>query len=239
MEPQNQVNDVNKTFFELFKQIEDHLGVSESEYFMDNFRQSAVKDKRLRKFERTIDVLRKLRNLEAHEANTSGYYEVAAASIDTLRLILSYIASPQRAYDVCVKEGSIYKVDIKANIHETIAVMAEKNFSYVPVYSGKELIGVFSGDVLLTIFSFNREADFNSNTTFEFLKPFLALDKHLNEAFEFVKRDVLLSDIERDFIASFEKPQNLVVAFITENGLPNETIIGMITQWDLIVNEEK
>ena len=62
---------------------------------------------------------------------------------------------------------------------------------------------------------------------------FIPIDKHESESFVFVHKDTLVIDIEEMFANELKEGKRLAVVFITKNGDPNETILGLLTAWDV------
>ncbi len=62
---------------------------------------------------------------------------------------------------------------------------------------------------------------------------FIPIDKHESESFEFVSRETTVIDIEEMFAKELRQEKRLAVVFITDNGDPNEKILGLVTAWDV------
>ena len=62
---------------------------------------------------------------------------------------------------------------------------------------------------------------------------FIPIDRHESESFAFVSRDTLVIDIEDMFAKELRQEKRLAVVFITDNGDPNEKLLGLVTAWDI------
>jgi len=147
--------------------------------------------------------------------------------------ILALILFPQKALSVAVPSPKIYKTTLSANAQELMEVMVKNNFTHIPVIENDSLVGIFSENTLLSYVVSNKECIILPDTLVKEFEEFVYLDKHMNEIFEFVSRNTLLSDVEELFNKGMKAGKRIAVVFVTEHGKSAEKILGMITPWDL------
>ena len=109
--------------------------------------------------------------------------------------------------------------------------MQRMGFSHIPVVSEGEFIGVFS---ISTVFSYALKYGITEELTIGDFAEFLPPDKHENERFKFMHKDVSLFEVRSEFEKKPFRSKKLAVIFLTENGTPNSKIIGLLTPWDVI-----
>ena len=182
-----------------------------------------------------MKTLVKLRNIEAHNYDTSTFYLVAEKSLEILNKVIECIEKPRKTHDICIKASNILTCDVNDSVLDVVTKMITKDFSYVPVMENNSFCGVFSSNVLMHYFMDNSEAILGGSIKMSYLRDYLPMNKHIGEAFEFVSRDSLLADVETKLYKSYDTSKRLEAVFITENGNKNsnEKIIGMITYWDI------
>ncbi len=147
--------------------------------------------------------------------------------------IRNTILNPKKAMNIAIRREFIYTTSLNANVVEVMQIMNDKTFTHIPIMDGEKLIGVFSENTILTYLVHHKDAIFLKDTKMEEFKEFIGLDKHPSECFEFVSRDNLLIDIEILFQERLKKRKRIAVIYITQNGKPDEKLLGMITAWDV------
>jgi hypothetical protein len=231
--------DKKSRFFEKYKKLETILNIeidsSESISIGEKFDRAISKDKRLRQYRTNIFSLTKIRNLFAHN-ESNPFYEITEDALDTLDAVITLLQSPERAYDIATKKIE-YK-GIHDLVFEGVKLMKEKRFSFLPIMENSKIIGVFSADVLNSVFSKEKELILDESVTFQRIKNYINLNNHLNERFGFIHREEIKSNIESLFINSYkgnsQDDRPLGCVFVTQSGKTTESILGLITIWDVL-----
>ncbi len=232
------MNKIN-LFFEKFKKLETILSVevneAESSSIIEKFEHAIIKDKRLKKFKSDLYSLSKIRNLIAHNEQKP-FYEITDEAIYTLDTVINLLQNPEIAYGMAAKPIQYRGLD--SLVFEGIKLMKEKRFSFLPIVENSKIIGVFSSDVLNHIFSKEKELIFDETLTFNKIRNYIDLKNHLNERFAFIKRDEIKAIIENIFIDSYkgngQDDRPIGCAFVTQSGKETESILGIITIWDVL-----
>lgn len=228
------MKEINQNFFNLFKKIESRLGKTDSDYFMENYDKAIKKDSRLNHYRMQMKTLSKLRNVEAHNPDTSTLYLIAEESIDILKKVWEYIEKPRRAYDISIKRSKMMFADINEKVISVAKIMKEKDFSFVPVLINGQFFGMFSSNVLFYYYLQTGESIMDSEITLNYLKEYIPIEAHISEEFIFVNKNTLLADVEKKLFRSYRTSSRIEAVLITENGNKDETILGMITAWDIL-----
>jgi CBS domain-containing protein len=111
--------------------------------------------------------------------------------------------------------------------------MNDKVYTHVPVIENNKMVGVFSENTILSYLVHHKDAIIMKDTKIEEFKDFILIDKHTSEHFIFVPKDALLIEVEAIFHKGLVNRKRIAVVYITENGKPEEGLLGMITAWDI------
>jgi len=140
---------------------------------------------------------------------------------------------PKALETIAVRFKNLYTASSDTLVLHVMNAMTEEGFSYVPVLENGKMMGVFSDD---TIFQYVRDQgslDLRNDMRLKELKGYLAVDAHQNESFQFASRKETVADLEERLKNASLGNKRLEVVFLTENGGPAETLLGMVTLWDL------
>ena len=111
--------------------------------------------------------------------------------------------------------------------------MNEKTYSHVPVIENKKLIGVFSENTIFSYLVENHIIATDEDIPIREFEELIPVDRHASEYFEFVPRDTLVIDIEEMFQNGLKENKRISVIFVTETGKRSESLLGLITPWNL------
>ncbi len=222
----------NENYLRLFKRFESLLGVDENVTITEAYDEASKKDSRLKQYRNKLNILRNMRNIEAHNHNSYEYVKIDKKSFDTINDIIRILEKPLVSYDVASKIVTTRKLE--DNVLEAVETMRKNKFSYLPISDDGKFFGVFSAEVLFNYFYDTGETMLDNTIIFKDLKNYLPIAKHVNENFSFKSRKYLVSKIEEEFMKSYKNNKSLSAVFVTENGLKEEKIIGIITAWDVL-----
>ena len=227
----------NENYLRLFKKLESLLGMDENNNLKDAYDKAMKKDNRLKQFKKELNILKNMRNIEAHNQNSDDYVKIDKKSFDLLNDIIKILEKPLVSYDVATK--NVTNRDLKDNVLEAVELMRKNKFSYLPINDKGKFFGVFSAEVLFNYFYDTGETFLDNTITFKTLEDYLTISKHVNENFSFKSRKYLVSKIEDEFMSSYKDNKSLSAVFVTENGNKEEKIIGIITAWDVLNSYSK
>jgi predicted transcriptional regulator len=144
------------------------------------------------------------------------------------------VLDPPKALDsIAVKADCIYTTSLEAKAINVMKIMNNNTYTHVPVVEDGMFFGVFSENTIFSYMTKKEEIILERDVKIrEFIEQ-IPIDKHESEFFEFVPRDTLVVDIEEMFQKELMDRKRLAVVFITQNGKPNEKLIGMVTAWDI------
>ena len=195
-----------------------------------------LNQKEYKKFEKDINLIRKIRNLLSHgECKIEGKtaIEINENIIEKLKEIISLLENPPLVTSRYITE--MFVVDLEEKLEKLIKVMNEKKISHVPVLDkDKKLVGVFSENTIFSKLSEDEIIEIGKEYKVKDYEKYIKLENHSSEYFDFIKRNEELASAQNLFNKSIKKDKKLVMLFVTENGKKTEKILGIITPWDLL-----
>lgn len=227
-------------FLDLYKQIEDILeekyANSRRHYtsaiyeFIKDDESAPVRDK--------LDICRHIRNLMAHSANMDGQPVVVPSLpvMDALREALEFVSRPPLAIDYATKAERVLKVGLDQRVLRVMEVMEKNGYSHVPVMKDGRFVGVFSVGSVFRYLLRRRGKGLDPDATIRELKGYLAVEEHI-ENYEFVPADATYIYVRQRFEQVRGKNKRVSVIFITEDGKPDQPLLGMLTPWDVLGEE--
>ena len=192
--------------------------------------------KEYKKFEKDINLIRKIRNLLSHgECKIEGKVaiEINENIIEKLKEIISLLENPPLVTSRYISE--MFVVDLEEKLEKLIKTMNEKKISHVPVLDkDKKLVGVFSENTIFSKLSDDEIIEIGKEYQVKDYVKYIKLENHSSEYFDFIKRNEELTSAQNLFNKSIKKDKKLVMLFVTENGKKTEKILGILTPWDLL-----
>lgn len=192
--------------------------------------------KEYKKFEKDINLIRKIRNLLSHgECKVEGKVaiEINENIIEKLKEIISLLENPPLVTSRYISE--MFVVDLEEKLENLIKTMNEKKISHVPVLDkDKKLVGVFSENTIFSKLSDDEIIEIGKEYKVKDYEKYIKLENHSSEYFDFIKRNEELASAQNLFNKSIKKDKKLVMLFVTRNGKKNEEILGILTPWDLL-----
>jgi len=106
-------------------------------------------------------------------------------------------------------------------------------YTHVPIIEEGRFVGVFSENTVFSYIVNSMDCLLAKDAKIRDFSDFIPIDRHESESFAFVSRDTLVIDIEDMFAKELRQEKRLAVVFITDNGDPNEKLLGLVTAWDI------
>jgi CBS domain-containing protein len=224
-------------FLDLYKQIEDVL---EEKYrnsrrhytsavyeFIKDYESAPVRDK--------LDICRHIRNLMAHSANMDGEPVVVPSQpvVDALQEVLDFVSRPPLALEYATKGERVLKVGLNQKVLRVMELMEKNGYSHVPVMKDGRFYGVFSVGAVFRYVLRRRGKGLDPEATIKDLKGYLAVEEH-TENYEFVPADASYIAVRQRFELPRAKNKRVAVIFITQDGKPDQPLLGMLTPWDVL-----
>lgn len=239
------MRDNNRVFLNQYSELEKNLkmfyqrftGGSIVLFHIDKLKKSFnVKDRERAK---SLDSVRTLRNFLVHEADIvdGDAFIVSDRVVEFLIEENQRLIQPITAMEVCTKVNDLYFATVDSILKDTIVAMVKNGYSHVPVLDKKKcLLGVFSASTLLAFIHNNAKLEINPDSLIKDYISHLDINTHFNECYKFISMDESVDNIIDIFEKRKINNKRLVMLFVTNSGGSKETILGIITPYDVINN---
>ncbi len=176
--------------------------------------------------------LHKLRNIIVHECSDR-YPEIAKVteySIKTINKIARHLLDPIKVTPLFQKK--VYILQYGNSISEAVKIMHDRNFSQIPLYKEKEFEGLLTTNAIVRwlgsciLEEICDLKDTSINYVFENYTE-------CKENYVFIGKGSTLFEVIEKFREFENRGKRLDAIFITEKGNKKESLLGIITVWDL------
>ena len=228
-------------FLDLYKQLE-YVGrntffphAAESENIVGRL----LNLPQLAKYKEEINYCRVVRNFLTHNPRVGGAYplEPSAQMLKLMRRILSALEKPPLAMDFAIRRKHMLTVSPADSAVDVMHRMREKAYTHAPVVSKGKLLGVFSDGVVSDYICAHHGIVLTAETTVGQFREYYRLDAPGNRVYAFIPADTPLAAAEDIFQDNYRRKQLISIVYITQNGRTNESILGMLTPWDVLAVE--
>lgn len=178
-----------------------------------------------------------LRNIIVHSKRGSDMKPIAEPHlevVETLERIKEKVMNPPKALNkIATGISKISYASMNDNAMKVMIKMHEKNFSHIPILDDGKVVGVFSEDTIFSYLTENQIVAIDKDITINEFKEYIPVDKHINEFFIYENKDITIDKVIPLFQGDLKNNKRLAAVFLTENGQPQERLLGMITIWDI------
>lgn len=228
--------DNTEIFLDKYKQLE-NIAINEFKLPPDG---SAVakleKRSEFKDIKYELNYCREVRNLLQHNQRLDEEFAVQPGQkmIELLDMVIDRIKNPVRCMDIAIPYNDLLWKSMEDMVMPTIKIMNDRNISHVPILQDRRVIGDFSDNCVFPYLLGDEKCHIDANTRFKDLKEYLDLDSHPSEVFKFVPYDEKLTKVERLYEEARTAHERIGLVFLTENGRPDERLLGVLTSWIII-----
>ena len=183
-----------------------------------------------------LDLLREIRNILSHNAGPGGE-PVVEPSEDILRKlesVISYVKRSRRAADFGTPADQVYSASPNDRVLHVMRGMCKNGYSHVPVMEKGGMTGVFSSRGLFEYLAERGLDDLSDSLRIGELGRHIRFDGKDGERYIFVKPETSIVEVRNLFQKHNGRNRRLSAVFVTENGVPGEKLICMLTPWDVM-----
>ncbi len=190
-----------------------------------------------RKYGEELASLKEIRNFYQHKRRlgSKDWVIPSVEAICKLDEIIEFSKKRKRVMEIAISSDKIFSRRITDSVKPTMKEMREKLFTHVPIIDSGKVIGIFDEN---SIFGYLAENEVllenDDDITFEEIKDYLNIEGREMETFLFVSRTTFVDDLEVEFEEAYKRDVRLGAIFVTATGNRNETVLGMITPWDIL-----
>ena len=231
-------------FLDLYKQMEALLDekYGESAGRRGNAVTRFINEPAGREYRDELDLCREVRNLLTHNPEMGGHpvVEPAPALLQTLREAIERLEAPPTVMQFATPVSNLMVTDFSQCTLSVMEAMERRGFSHIPILLNQQIRGVFS---VSTLFSYmleypNQVLDLSTSKVSDF-REFTSIYNHTCERFMFMTPKHTYWDAQKAFEnESSPQQKRLVAIFITTTGDERGQLMGMLTPWDIIGQEE-
>ncbi len=221
-------------FIDAFNSIDYSLrvryGLNRSMGFSDLIRKSVSLNYVVRKYEDDLIDYSRLRNAIVHQGTKNFIIaEPHEQVVEHIEKIERLINTPPKAIDICRRD--VLTTDASVSMEDVIKLIASSNYSNIPVYKGKNLIGIANGQKILNAFgqyliTGGKAQSFLKNAQIEDMMTQIKNSGY----YEVCSVDLTAEEALNKFHAN----PKLLALLITKNGLPTDKPLGIVTGADAI-----
>lgn len=186
----------------------------------------------IRKFEQDLREYADLRNAIVHH-RTGVEYAIAEPHDDVVELI-EYIdrelSKPVTVGDKFLRK--VHTLQSKDSLTKVLKLIREKRFNQIPIYEHQTFIGLVTS-AGITYWLADKMTEDNISREMPTLLDIYTHEKQ-KKTYRFIERELSVYEAEEYFKKSVADGKRLEALLITENGKPNEKLLGIITPLDLI-----
>jgi len=176
--------------------------------------------------------LHKLRNIIVHGCSDRypAIAKVTEYSIKTINKIARHLLDPIKVTPLFQKK--VYILQYENSISEAVEIMHDRNFSQIPLYKEKEFEGLLTTNAIVRwLGSCILEELCDLKDTF--INYVFENYTECKENYVFISKGSTLFEVIEKFREFENRGKRLDAIFITEKGNKKESLLGIITVWDL------
>lgn len=197
------------------------------EYLRDDDSQSVRVD---------LDLLREIRNILSHNADTDGKAVVEPSDEMLQRLdgVIEHVRKPRVAQDFGTPAGQVLYAHPNDAIVNVMRNMRKNGYSHVPVEDRGRVVGVFSIKCMFDYLAEEGLEMLGNRARVSALGDRIRLDSRKGEKYMFVSADTSIVTVRKAFQRYTERNRRLSAVFVTQHGGADEALICIITPWDVL-----
>lgn len=224
----------SELFLKSFSALENHLrsrtNCDRTVPFYQVVEKAANRLPAVRRLQDDLKEFADLRNAIVHE-RTDGHpiAEPNDRAVRDIRRLESLLLAPSKvipAFQVAVES-----VEASKPISDAVTTMRRRRFSQLPVIDAGRFLGLLTANTVARWLGSEAKDEIVSLTE----TPVRDVLEHTEDPdhFLFLGREATLFDVLDRFDAFEAKGKRLDAALVTHTGNPNETLLGIITVWDV------
>lgn len=187
------------------------------------------------RYEEAFNMFRHTRNVLTHN-RVNGEYPLIVSKymLESLKEKIRWMSV--KAINKCIKLNEIESICLSMPLHSAIALMDKKNYSYLPIFENGIIKYIVSEKAIISILSDSKDGVvYDETITVGQYAKYFELDNNPNEYYAFVERDKLVYDLKEEF-GSIKDGKKCGLILVTQNGKSEESILGIMTLWDIAFN---
>jgi len=190
----------------------------------------SLKNPIINRYSSELIELNELRNLIVHNKSNErpDIAQPTKYAINEISKILDLLINPPKVIPLFQKD--VFSLKYNDSIKEAVKIMCEKKYSQVPIYNNQEVyIGLLTSNTIARWLGAEEIYD-PSETLISYVFDNFTEDK---DNYLFISRNTSLFEVLEEFYTFQNKGKKLEAILITENAKEKESLLGIITIYDL------
>lgn len=228
----------SERFLLAFNSIEKHLGKKRNTHGYVPFYKAVEVAKKgdavVRRYQDDLLEFADLRNAIVHERTDPNFviaepHESTVLKIESIEMELG---NPKTVFQTF--RSDVFTFQVNNSLSDVLKVIRDRRYSQFPVYNDNEFVGIISENGITNWLAKNIEEDIISlvETPLELI---IQCEENKNN-YQFINRNTSVYKVEEIFKERLSIGTKLDAILITQNGRKNESLLGIITPWDIIKN---
>lgn len=174
-----------------------------------------------------------LRNILSHRNSVAAPTE---EFLDRFIKIADNIIHPTLCIDIATKGENIVTASEEDKVLKLMSIMSQRFLSHIPIYRSDDnsFIGVFSRTTLFEYYLNEKNISLDEDLKIKDLEKYVDINSHKNEQYLFVDRHTKIVDVYNKLLKKSKSQKKLSCIFVTSHGKPNEVLLGIVTQIDIL-----
>lgn len=228
------IDNINsERFLDAFYSIEKYLhnlaNLDKQDSFTKCINKAKKSNKTVKKYENDLREFSDLRNAIVHErGGGSVIAEPNDWAVHQIERISSLFLDPPKVIPKFQKE--VHSLQFNNPIAIAVKIMFNNSFSQIPIYRENQFIGLLTGETIARWLGSCADDDiFSLHDTYIYQALEFTEDR---ENYCFIERNAILTDLlDKWDVDRYSK--RLEAVLITQNGKPDEKLLGIVTLWDI------
>ncbi len=225
----------SEEFIVLFNRIDNFLKNLQSkenhESFSKMVKRAAKSNAIIRQYKDDLIEFAELRNAIVHDhRNPPAIAEIHEYIVKEIRVIEEKLTKPKMVIPDFQREVKTFQVN--DSLSDLLVVIRDKHYSQFPVYDGGEFKGLITENGIANWLAKNMIE--SQNSLKETCLTEVLNDEEETHTYKFINRNTSVYEAEEIFKQRLNEGIKLAALLITHSGKRNESLLGMITPWDLI-----
>lgn len=227
-------------FLEKYKQLEEAVRITYNLNNQDSISYYLTSQAKYQRYRAEINYCQEVRNLISHrkKVNDNFAVEPSREMLNFIDQLLEQIKNRMRNSKIKINMNNVFWQPMSGNVKKTINTMRNNLFTHVPIMENGVVVGVFDENSVFDYLANEEIIAIDDSLTFESMKKYISLTGREMEEFLFYKENSYVEELENKFEEAFRKGKRIGIVFLTQNGKPNEKLLGIITPWDIIASAE-
>lgn len=184
----------------------------------------------VRKYETDLREFADLRNAIVHERTDPNYViaEPHESTVRKIQFILGELTNPERIYPKFRR--SVETLSLETSVGQALSLIRDFAYSQFPVYDNGTCIGLITDNGITRWLAHHVEEDLISLSE-STISEVLELEEN-TQRFKFMNIHMTVYDAKEVFNTPSDLPLSAIL--ITQNGRAQESLLGIITPWDIL-----